>query len=70
MSLRKKIMSAIIVSYILAFWNLYGQKWYQAYLEAQGKTMGINEVAFGYLILFMFSWIIVKILLGGSGEDG
>ena len=70
MNLRKKIMSALIVSYILAFWSLYGQNWYQKFLESQGRTMGLNEVAFGYLILFMFSWIIVKILLGGSGEDG
>jgi hypothetical protein len=68
MNVRKKIMSAIVVSYILAFWHLYGQVWYQSYLEVQGKTMGINEIAFGYLILFIISWIIVKILIGGDGD--
>ena len=57
-SIKKALISALILSFALAIYNIWVQPMWEESLKAQGKSIGVAETAMGYFITILITYII------------
>jgi len=52
------IIKIAFTALALAFWQLFGQPLWNAWIESQGKAVGFGETALGWAIVLTVAWIV------------
>lgn len=66
MEFRKRVIQFLVLSFVLAIWQLYLSSMYEAWLTAQGKTLGIGELMVANFMLMLIAYLATEILVPGG----
>jgi hypothetical protein len=52
------IIKVAFTALALAFWQLFGQPLWNAWIESQGKAVGFGETALGWFMVLSVAWVV------------
>jgi hypothetical protein len=53
----------------LAFWQLFGQQFWNSWLQSRGVNVGFTETFLGYFIVLGAAWAISSLATRGMRES-
>lgn len=69
MKWRKPVISVLILSIAMAFYDIFFKGYWYGYVEGQGRSVGVGEVAGGYFLVGMFVLVVNYLLTRKIGAD-
>ncbi|RLI47488.1 hypothetical protein DRO69_00465 [Candidatus Bathyarchaeota archaeon] len=66
MAFRKRVIQFLVLSFIMAVWQLYLSDMYENWLTLNGKTLGLGELMLANFILMLIAFIATEILVPGG----
>ena len=62
MNLRKTLIYGAFLSLAMALYQVMFQPWWNSWLETQGRSVGIGEVALGFFIMWFVALLLSKLV--------
>jgi len=65
MGVVSSLVKAAFLALALAAWQLFLQPLWNAFIQAQGRTVGFGETALGYFIVIVVAWGLASLVTRG-----
>jgi hypothetical protein len=65
----KTIVKVAFTALALAFWQLFGQQFWNSWLQSRGVNVGFTETFLGYFIVLSVAWAVSSLATRGMRES-